>query len=73
MEQGSVKRSGCSRPRLRLLRLVGNKSYTFRRIRNYLRRCGIQLTIPQLSNKPRRGSFRREIYRQRNIIKRVIN
>jgi transposase len=87
MEQGAVKRSGRGRPRLRPLRLVGDKGYTgrkarrtedsvrqtLRRIRNYLRRRGIRLTIPRLSNEPRRGSFNREIYRQRNIVERAIN
>lgn len=73
MEQGQVKRSGRGRPRLRPLRLVGDKGYTGRRIRNYLRRRGIRLTIPRLSNEPRRGPFSREIYRQRNIVERAIN
>lgn len=40
MEQGRVKRSGRGRPRIRPLRLVGDKGYTGRRIRNYLRRRG---------------------------------
>lgn len=73
MEQGAVKRSGPGRPRLRPVRLVGDKGYTGRRIRNYLSRRGIRLTIPRLSNEPRRGSFSREIYRQRNIVERAIN
>jgi transposase len=73
MEQGAVKRSGRGRPRLRPLRLVGDKGYTGRRIRNYLRRRGIRLTIPRLSNEPRRGPFNREIYRQRNVVERAIN
>jgi transposase len=73
MEQGSVKRSGRGRPRLRPLRLVGDKGYTGRRIRNYLRRRGIRLTIPRLSNESRRGPFSREIYRQRNVVERAIN
>jgi transposase len=73
MEQGTVKRCGRGRPRLRPLRLVGDKGYTGRRIRNYLRRRGIRLTIPRLSNEPRRGPFSREIYRQRNVVERTIN
>ncbi|RCJ27929.1 hypothetical protein A6S26_35015 [Nostoc sp. ATCC 43529] len=73
MSQGAVKRSGRGRPRLRPLRLVGDKGYTGRRIRNYLRRRGIRLTIPRLSNEPRRGPFNREIYRQRNVVERAIN
>ncbi len=59
---------------MRRLRLVGDKGYTGRRIRNYLRRRGIRLTIPRLSNEPRRGLFSREIYRQRNEgVERAIN
>jgi transposase len=73
MERGAVKRSGRGRPRLRPLPLVGDKGYTGRRIRNYLRRRGIRLTIPRLSNEPRRGPFNREIYRQRNVVERAIN
>ncbi len=59
MEQGAVKRSGQGRPRIRPLRLVGDKGYTGRRIRSYLRRRGIRLTIPRLDNEPRRGPFNR--------------
>ncbi|MEH2465384.1 hypothetical protein [Nostoc sp.] len=44
------------RPRIRPLRSVGDKGYTGRRIRNYLHRRGIRLTIPRLSNELRRGS-----------------
>jgi transposase len=73
MEQGAVKRSGRGRPRLRPLRLVGDKGYTGHRIRNYLRRRGIRFTIPRLSNERHRGPFSREIYRQRNVIERAIN
>ena len=73
MEQVAVKRSRQGRPRIRPLRLVGDKGYTGRRIRNYLRRRGIRLTIPRLSNELRRGSFNREIYCQRNLVERAIN
>lgn len=73
MEQGAVKRSGRGRPRLRPHRVVGDKGYTGRRIRSYLRRRGIRFTIPRLSNEPRHGLFSREIYRQRNIVERAIN
>lgn len=73
MEQGVVKRSGRGRRRLRPKRVVGDKGYTGRRIRSYLRRPCIRFTIPRLSNEPRRGPFSREIYRQRNIVERAIN
>jgi transposase len=73
MEIGSVKRNGRGRPRLRPKRLVGDKGYTGHRIRNYLRRRGICLTIPRLSNERRRGPFSRDLYRQRNIVERTFN
>jgi len=73
MEQGAVKLTGAGRPRLRPYRVVGDKGYTGRRIRSYLRRPCIRFTIPRLSNEPRHGLFSREIYRQRNIVERAIN
>ncbi|MGL5804493.1 MAG: IS5 family transposase [Xenococcaceae cyanobacterium] len=73
MSQGSVKRISRGRPRLRPQRIVGDKGYTGRRIRNFLRRRGICLTIPRLSNEKRRGPFSREIYRQRNVVERTFN
>ncbi len=55
MQQGSVKRSGSGRPRLRPRRVVGDKGYSRGKIRCYLRRRGIRLTIPRKSNEQRRG------------------
>ena len=55
MEQGTVKRSGVGRPRLRPKRVVGDKGYSSGNIRRYLRRRGIRLTIPRKSNERRRG------------------
>ncbi|WP_293096170.1 hypothetical protein [Moorena sp. SIO3I6] len=46
-----MTRSMLSRRSIRPLRLVGDKGYTGRRIRNYLRRRGIRLTIPRLSSR----------------------
>lgn len=73
MAQGTVKRSGAGRPRLRPNRVVGDKGYTGRRIRSYLRRRGIRYTIPRLAHEPHGGAFNRKIYRQRNIVERTIN
>ncbi len=73
MEIGAVKGLGRGRPRIRPERLVGDKGYTGRRIRSYLRRRGIRLTIPRLSNESGHGPFNREIYRKRNIVERCIN
>ncbi len=71
MEQGAVKRPG--RPRLRPKRVVGDKGYSSQRIRAYLRRRGIRITIPRKRNERRTGPFNRAIYRERNRVERLIN
>ena len=47
MEQGAVKRSGQGRPKLRPMRVVADKGYCSGKIRGYLRRRGIRVTIPR--------------------------
>ena len=71
MEQGAVRRSQ-GRPRLRPGRVVGDKGYTSAEFRSYLRRRGIRVTIARRSNQRRRGSFDKQIYRQRNKVERMI-
>lgn len=74
MEQGAIKRSGRGRPRLRPRRVAGDKGYTGRRIRTYLRQHKIGAVIPRLANEPRRGvRFNRQLYRQRNRVERAFN
>jgi transposase len=73
MEQGAVKRPGRGRPRQRPKRIVGDKGYSSRKIRAYLRRRGIQYTIPRKRNERRTGPFNRAIYRERNRVERLIN
>ena len=73
MSQGAVKRSGAGRPRLRPDRIVGDKGYSSRSIRQYTRRRGIRITIPRRKNECRSGPFDKRIYRLRNRIERLIN
>ena len=73
MEQGAVKRPGRGRPRLRPKRIVGDKGYSSGKIRAYLRRRGIRITIPRRTNERRTGPFNRTIYRARNRVERLIN
>jgi transposase len=73
MRQGAVKRPGRGRPRIRPRRVVGDKGYGSRAIREGLRRRGIRATIPRKANERHRGRFDREAYRQRNRIERLIN
>ena len=71
MEQGAVKRPR-GRPRLRPRRVVGDKGYSSRKIRQYLRRRGVRVTIPHKSNE-RRGRFDKAVYRLRSLVERLIN
>jgi transposase len=73
MAGGAVKRTGPGRPKHRPHRLVGDKAYSSRQIRQYLRRHGIRVTIPRKSTEHRTGPFDRTSYRQRNKIERLIN
>lgn len=73
LQQGAVKRKSVGRPRLRPRRLVGDKGYSYDRIRRFLRQRGIRVTIPHRSDQPRRGPFDREAYRLRNRVERLIN
>jgi transposase len=73
LEQGQVRRDGRGRPRQRPGRVVGDKGYSSRRIRHWLRRHGIRHTIPHKRNECRRGPFDRAVYRERNRAERLIN
>jgi transposase len=73
LDDGAVKRPCVGRPRLRPRRVVGDKGYSSRRNRQYLRRKGIRCTIARRRDERRRGPFNREAYRQRNVVERCIN
>ena len=73
MEQGAIKRASRGRPRHLPGRIVGDKGYSYNTIRQYLRRKGINYTIPRKSNQNRTGPFDKAIYRQRNRVERLIN
>ena len=48
MRRGAVRRGGPRRPKRRPRAIVGDKGYTGRPVRDYLRRHGISAVIPQL-------------------------
>ena len=73
MEQGAVKRTGVGRPRLRPKRVCGDKGYSSGKIRRYLRRRGLRITIPRKANERRRGTFDKSQYRERNRVERCLN
>jgi transposase len=73
MAGGSVKRCGRGRPKHRPGRIVGDKAYSSRHIRAYLRRHGIRITIPHKVNEHRSGPFDRALYRMREQVERLSN
>ncbi|MFI9103340.1 transposase, partial [Streptomyces fildesensis] len=80
-----VPRTGPGRPRVRPLRVRGDKAYSSRASRAYLRKRGIRCTIPepadQAANRKRRGqqaggrppAFDREDYKTRHAVECGIN
>ena len=72
MSLGAVKRAGPGRPKLRPRTVVGDKGYTGRPVRGYLRRHGIGAVIPQLKTEkvPRRMDW--VLYRERNVVERLV-
>jgi transposase len=72
MEQGAVKRRR-GRPRMRPDRVVGDKGYSSKTIRGYLRRRGIGIVIPRQKRERRRGPFDKGAYRKRNVVERLVN
>jgi transposase len=73
MERGAIKGPGRGRPRLRPERVAGDKGYSSRTVRRYLRRRGIKAVIPTLSTQRRSPHFDKATYRERNIVERTIN
>ena len=73
MTGGMVKRPGGGRPRVRPKRVCGDKGYSSRKIRSYLRRRGIRYTILRKRNERRTGPFDKVLYRLRNRVERLIN
>ena len=84
METIRVPRIGPGRPRVRPDHVLGDKGYSSKAIRTWLRRRGIPHTIPeradQIRNRARRGSrggrppaFDRETYKHRNVVERCFN
>jgi transposase len=73
MEQGAVMRQGRGRPKLRPKRVVGDKGYSSRHTRRYLRQRGIKATIPYKSNERYGGRCDSRVYRERNLAERMIN
>ena len=72
METGSIRRHN-GHLRLYPNRLVADKGYTSSTFRKYLHQKNIRCTIPHRKNEHHKGTFSKQIYRQRNIVERLIN
>ncbi len=53
--------------------VVGDEGYTSGMIRAWLRRRGIKAVISQLASERKRRRFDKEIYRERNVVERLMN
>ena len=65
-------KSGQGRPRKRPENIAGDKGYSCRRIRNWLKSRKIGDVVPTKDVEERRPDFDKELYRQRNFIERCI-
>jgi transposase len=72
MSRGAVKRSGPGRPNLRPRIVVGDRGYTGKPSRDYLRRRGISAVIPQLKTEKTPRLMDRVLYRERNVVERLV-
>ena len=52
--------------------MAGDKGYSYPSVRAELRRRGIRAVIPTKSDQPRRCSFDRPAYRERNKVERAV-
>ncbi|WP_371864668.1 IS5 family transposase [Streptomyces antimycoticus] len=79
-----VPRLGPGRPRVRPGHVIGDKGYSSKAIRTWLRQRNIRHTIPersdQIRNRLRRGSrggrppaFDKHVYKRRNVVERCFN
>jgi transposase len=73
MERGAVKRPGRGRPRIRPDRVAGDKGYSSPTVRRYLKERRIEAVIPTKANQDPDPTFDETIYRERNVIERLIN
>jgi transposase len=73
LARGAVRRPGRGRPRLRPRRVAGDKAFTGRPVRSFLRPRGVGAVIPTQRKERRRPGFDRDAYRRRNRVERLIN
>jgi transposase len=72
MAQGTVKRPGHGRPKLRPGSVVGDRGYSGGPARDQLRRRGISPVIPQLKTEKPPRLMDWGLYRERNVVERLV-
>src|SRR3712207_9498228 len=72
MGQGAVKRKGAGRPTPRPRTVVGDRGYTGKPSRDYLRRRRISAVIPQLKTEKTPRLMDWSLYRERNVVERLV-
>jgi transposase len=73
MEGGAVKRAARGSPRIRLEGVAGDKGYSSRKARHFLRGRRIAAVIPTKADQGPLPNFDRAAYRERNVVERLIN
>jgi transposase len=73
MEQAAITRPCRGGPGLRPRRVAADKAYSNRRIRHWLRRRAIRVTIPRKRDERRRGPFDKALYKLRARVEQLIN
>lgn len=71
MEKGAIQ-GVRGRPRLRPRRVVGDKGFSAKWTRAWLKERNVRQTIAKREDENRTGPFDREIYRGRNVVERTI-
>ncbi len=72
VQQGAVRRAGRGRPRTRPGTLVGDRGYSYDRIRRFLWRRGIRVVIPRRRDQRPGLDFDSTTYRERNRVERLV-
>jgi len=72
METDAVTRPERGQSRVRPDRVAGDKGYSGRKLRQYLRRRGLGAVIPR-QKRERRTRFDKVAYRKRNVVERLVN
>jgi transposase len=72
LETGAVKRRRPGRPKRRPHRIIGDKGYSRRPIREYVCHHETRMTIPRKRDEDPTGPLNRALYSLRNCIERLI-